>query len=182
MSLGLDPPKPGIMDRAPRDRNARILTGARLARITVTAVLMTVITLGVLLWQGGDAPGAVPDESAAYTVAFTLFVFLQLANAFVVRSGNLSLFSRFTFSNRPLLLAAAAVVLTQVLVVQVPFLQGVFGTVGLTLNEWGICVGGAVLLLALEEVRSLVARAVGGSGAEDGSDAQLAVEHDRVTA
>jgi hypothetical protein len=74
------------------------------------------------------------------------------------------------------------VVLTQVLVVQVPFLQGVFGTVGLTLNEWGICVGGAVLLLALEEVRSLVARAVGGSGAEDGSDAQLAVEHDRVTA
>ena len=125
---------------------------------------MTVITLGVLLWQGGDAPGVVPDESAAYTVAFTLFVFLQLANAFVVRSGNLSLFSRFTFSNRPLLIASGAVVVTQVLVVQVPFLQGVFGTVGLSPDEWGICVAGAAVLLVLEEVRSLVARSVGRPG------------------
>jgi len=85
-------------------------------------------------------------------------VFLQLANAYVVRSGDLSLFNRFTLTNRPLLWATLAVIVTQVLVVQVPFLQGVFGTVGLSLQEWGICVGGAAVLLVLEEIRSLVAR------------------------
>ncbi len=158
MSLGLDPPKPGVMDRPPRDRHAKILTGPRLGRISVTAVLMAVITLGVLWWQGGAESGVVPDQSAAYTVAFTLFVFLQLANAYVVRSGDLSLFNRFTLTNRPLLWATLAVIVTQVLVVQVPFLQGVFGTVGLSLQEWGICVGGAAVLLVLEEIRSLVAR------------------------
>ena len=161
MSLGLDPPKPGVMDRPPRDPGAKILTAGRLSRISVTAVFMAAITLGVLWWQGGAEPGVVPEESAAYTVAFTLFVLLQLANAYVVRSGNLSLFSRFTFRNRPLLAATAAVVVAQVAVVQVPFLQGVFGTVGLTAQEWGICVGGAALLLVVEEVRSLVARAIG---------------------
>ncbi len=160
MSLGLDPPKPGVMDRPPRDPGARILTGRRLGRISVTAVFMAAITLGVLWWRGGAEPGVVPDQSAAFTTAFTLFVFLQLANAYVVRSGDLSLFSRFTFTNRPLLYATAAVIVAQVLVVQVPFLQGVFGTVGLTPEEWGICVGGAVLLLVVEEIRSLVARLV----------------------
>ncbi len=158
MSLGLDPPKPDVMDRAPRDRNAKILSGPRLTRIGFTAVVMTVITLGVLVWQGGAEAGVDPAASAAYTIAFTLFVFLQLANAFVVRSGNLSLFSRFTFSNRPLLLAAGTVVLVQVLVVQVPFLQRVFGTVSLTPTEWGICVAGVLPLLILEEARSLVMR------------------------
>jgi Ca2+-transporting ATPase len=165
MSLGLDPPKPGVMDRSPRDPGAKILTGPRLTRISITAVIMAVITLGVLWWQGGAESGVVPDQSAAYTVAFTLFVFLQIANAYVVRSGDLSLFSRFTFTNRPLLYATAAVIVTQVLVVQVPFLQGVFGTVGLTLTEWSICVGGALLLLAAEEVRSLVVRSTSSSAA-----------------
>ncbi|MBM3661684.1 MAG: HAD-IC family P-type ATPase [Actinobacteria bacterium] len=165
MSLGLDPPKPGVMDRSPRDPAAKILTGPRLTRISITAVIMAVITLGVLWWQGGAESGVVPDQSAAYTVAFTLFVFLQIANAYVVRSGDLSLFSRFTFTNRPLLYATAAVIVTQVLVVEVPFLQGVFGTVGLTLTEWSICVGGALLLLAAEEVRSLVVRSASSSAA-----------------
>jgi hypothetical protein len=45
-----------------------------------------------------------------------------------------------------------------VLVVQVPFLQRVFGTVSLTPAEWGICVAGVLPLVVLEEVRSAVMR------------------------
>ncbi|MCZ7628591.1 MAG: cation-translocating P-type ATPase [Microthrixaceae bacterium] len=81
VSLGVDPPKPGIMGRPPRDTDAPILSGSRLVRIVLGATVMTALTLGVL-WVGEGEFGT--DE--ALTMAFTTFVLLQMANALVVRS------------------------------------------------------------------------------------------------
>jgi len=153
MSLGVDPPKPGLMDRPPRSTGERILSGDRLARIVMAATVMTVITIGMLVWSRDEV-----GQAVALTMAFTTFVLLQMANAVSVRAGSGSIFSRHTFTNGVLWLALGGVVLVQVLVVQVPALQTVFDTVGLTAAQWGVCVGAALVFVAAEEVRRVFER------------------------
>ena len=152
MSLGMDPPKPGLMEREPRERGARILSGSRLVRIVTSGAIMAAGTLSLL----GAFKGS--DEEAALTMAFTTFVFFQMVNALCVRS-EMSVFSRYSLTNASLWTALGAVVAVQVLVVQLPFLQNVFGTVSLTLSEWGWCLVTPLVLLIFEEIRKAIHRA-----------------------
>jgi P-type Ca2+ transporter type 2C len=158
MAIGVDPPKPGVMDRPPRHRRANILTGRRLARIVVSAIVITIGTISLFVaFRGPDDV----DRDVAMTMAFSTFVLYQLVNSFCVRAGDRSVFSRYSLANRPLLYALVAVIGMQVLIVHVPFLQGVFTTVPLTLGQWAWVLVTPLSLLVFEELRKLV---VGGDG------------------
>ncbi|CAB4801101.1 unannotated protein [freshwater metagenome] len=156
IALGVDPPKPGIMSRNPRARAEAILSGPRLTRIVVSAVVITIGTLGIYIRFKGN------DVEQAMTMAFTTFVFFQLVNSFCVRTGHDTVFSRYSLSNRPLLYALAGVVAMQIMVVQLPFLQGVFETVPLSLEQWGWVLVTPLVLLVFEELRKGVWRAKDG--------------------
>jgi Ca2+-transporting ATPase len=153
IALGVDPPKPGVMEQPPRRRDDVILSGPRLVRIVSSAIVITIGTLALFLSQR-DA-----NEEAALTMAFTAFVFFQLVNSFCVRAGDETIFSRHSLSNRSLLWALAGVVLMQVLIVQVSFFEKIFETVPLTLTQWGWVVVVPLALLVVEELRKLVVRA-----------------------
>ena len=153
IALGVDPPKPGVMDRPPRPRNDRILSARRLLRIGLSALVITIGTLGIYL--GFRDRGRL----TVLTMAFTVFVFFQLVNSFCVRSGNRTVFSRYSLSNRPLLIALAAVVAIQVAVVEVEFLQGIFDTTSLALDEWLWVSVVPLSLVVVEEIRKAVVRA-----------------------
>ncbi|CAN5692911.1 hypothetical protein BH10ACT3_BH10ACT3_15680 [soil metagenome] len=157
IALGVDPPKPGVMDRPPRSRDEVILSGQRLARIIVSAIVITIGTLALFMaFKGGDQGSA--EWNTALTMAFSSFVFFQLVNSFCVRSGDETVFSRYSLSNKPLLYALAGVVAMQVLVVEVPFLQRVFDTHSLSLSEWCWVLLTPLSLLVVEELRKLVVR------------------------
>ena len=160
MSLGVDPPKPGVMDRAPRDRNERILSGRRLVRICWTAAVMVALTMWVFLSHDPTTKPSQVAGDSAYTLAFTLFVFLQMANALCVRAGDLSLFNRYTLTNRTLLVSVAAIVASQVVIVQVPFFEKIFETVPLTLAEWRTALLVPLVFIGVEEVRKVGVRLV----------------------
>ncbi len=153
IALGVDPSKPGVMKRAPRDRNDVILSMPRLLRIVASAIVITIGTLAIYIaFRDGE-------REAALTMAFSSFVFFQLVNSFCVRSGDETVFSRYSLSNRPLLYALVGVVVMQVLVVQVPFLQNIFETVPLSLSQWGWVVLTPLSLLVVDELRKVVVRA-----------------------
>ncbi len=152
IALGVDPPKPGVMAQPPRRRDAVILSGPRLVRIVISAVVISVGTLGLYLAFRDE------DPEVALTMAFTVFVFYQLVNSFCVRSGDETVFSRHSLSNRSLLLALAAVVAMQILIVQVAWFEKIFETVPLTLSQWGLVVVVPFSLLVVEELRKLVVR------------------------
>jgi Ca2+-transporting ATPase len=152
IALGVDPPKPGVMDRPPRPAGDRILSGARLVRILLSAAVITVGTLGLFVVAEPDG------RDQAVTMAFCAFVFFQLVNSFCVRTGDNSVFSRYSLANRPLLVALALVVAMQVAIVQVGFLRGVFDTVPLDGRQWLWVALVPLSLLVVEELRSLVAR------------------------
>lgn len=153
IALGVDPPKPGVMDQPPRDRDDVILSGPRLVRIVGSAIVITVGTLALFLATRDG------NEEEALTMAFSSFVFFQLVNSFCVRSGDETVFTRHSLSNRPLLYALAGVVAMQIVIVQVGFFERVFDTVALDLGQWGLVLAVPLSLLVVEEVRKMFVRA-----------------------
>jgi len=150
IALGVDPPKDGIMKRKPRERNEVILNRQRLIRVVFSSVVIMAGTLGLFYFFR--------KQDQAFTMAFTTFVFFQFVNSFCVRTGHDTVFSRYTFSNRPLLYALAGVLVIQIMVVQLPFLQKVFETVPLSLQQWAWVLVTPLLLLLVEEIRKAIWR------------------------
>ena len=155
MALGVDPARDNLMADPPRRPGTALLPGKRLAWLAGAAVWMAAVTLLMLVWAEGQY-----EAEVAGTMAFTTFVLLQVVNVLNVRSERDSALHRRTSANRWLAAALASVVVLQVLVVHLPFLQNLFDTVALTASQWGICAAAALSVLVFEEVRKLVRRTV----------------------
>jgi P-type Ca2+ transporter type 2C len=149
MALGLDPPRPGGMDEAPRAPGARILTARRLGVLASSGAVMAVGTLSVL---------HLAPEDQARTMAFTTFVAFQLVNALNARTEQASIFRAATFTNAKLWIALGVVSVLQILVVHVGFVQDLFDTTGLSALEWltALAVGSSILWV--EEARKAIVR------------------------
>jgi Ca2+-transporting ATPase len=160
MSLGVDPPQPGVMDRAPRSPDAQILTLPRLARLAFVATVMTAGTLGVLAW-GEDRYG--DDSDVALTMAFTTFVLFQMVNVMNMRTDR-SVLSRYFFTNWQLWAAVGTVVAIQIAIVQVGLFQGIFDTTALNAGQWLVCAAVALAVLVAEELRKMGQRLLGRGG------------------
>ncbi|MCY7287593.1 MAG: cation transporting ATPase C-terminal domain-containing protein, partial [Cryobacterium sp.] len=161
LALGVDPAEPGTMSRPPRPSDERLLTRERLLRILGSGLVMAVGTLTVLT----QAPSLFPDSAGnpvfATTLAFTTFVFYQVFNLLNVRSDTHSVFSLQTFTNRSIWVALIAVIILQILVVQIDVLQGLFDTTSLSATQWGLAVLIGSSVLWVEEIRKAVVRATG---------------------
>ena len=148
MTLGVEPPRVGIMLEYPRHRAAQILTGPRFAKLVLYGVIMAAGTL-YLFWHGLEAHG----KTYALTLAFTTFVLFQFFNVFNARAENGSAFNAHFFRNGKLWLALTCVLVLQVLVVHWPSAQGVFGTAALELVDWLKAVAVASSVLLIDEAR-----------------------------
>ena len=153
MALGTDVPKPGVMSRLPRARDAVILNRHRISVLLMHGAIMAALTLGILAWAKDEY-----GESTGATMAFTAFVLLQIVNALNVRSEG-TIFSPTTFTNRWLWAALATVTVLQILVVEVAPMRNLFETHDLNLTQWGICVAAALSLGVFDEIRRAVYKA-----------------------
>lgn len=157
MALGVDRAAPGVMNRAPRPADEPILTRRRWSAIALAAVVMAVGTLAVFVWAPGpEAEAGV--ASVAGTMGFNTFVLFQFFNILNVRSENGSVFSRLLFSNKSLWISLVSVLLLQVAVTHVGFMQSLFDTTSLSMSEWGVCIAVASSILWVEEIRKLISR------------------------
>ena len=148
MALGVDPADEDTMTRPPRNPREGILTGGRLARMLVSGAVMASGTLAVLWWALGRLP-----RGEALTLAFTTFVLFQVLNVFNVRTEEASVFGRHTLRNWRLWAAVSAVVVLQVLTVEVGALRGIFGTTPLGARHWLVAGAAGAAAAWVEEVR-----------------------------
>ena len=148
MALGVDPPRPEVMDMPPRSQKDPILTLRRLANLITYGATMAAGTLGILFWglQNGD-------QGHALTLAFTTFVLFQVFNTFNARADTGSAFNPTFFQNRILWLALAGVVVLQVLAVHWEPAQEIFRTTALTVSDWMLATAVASSVLILDEIR-----------------------------
>ena len=158
LALGVDPETDDVMARRPRAPGKRVIDGRMWGGIVAVGAVMavaTLLTIDIFL-PGGLIEGSDSLE-VARTAGFTTLVLAQLYNVFNSRSQTSSAFHRF-FSNRWLLAAVAFGVVSQVLVVHVPFLQAAFGTADLDLQHWLVCIAMASAVLWFDELLKLVER------------------------
>ena len=155
ITLGVDPPNGREMLKPPRPSDAAILSGRRVGRLLWFAAIMAIGTLGLLVWSR-DQWG----QPVALSMAFTAFVLFQMFNVFNARTENETVFTRQLYSNGKLLLAIGSVVVLQVLAVEWGPLQNLFDTESLTWPQVGLCFAVASMVLWLEELRKLIARAL----------------------
>jgi P-type Ca2+ transporter type 2C len=157
IGLGFDATVPGLMRRRPRDASAPIVTRSLGIRLAAASVLMAALALAVVAW-GEDRY----DLAVATTMGLTTLSLMHIAAALEVRELSSTIFSRYTIANRRFVqLIGAALVLT-FLVTELRPLQRIFDTVPLTSSQWGICLLGPLVFLALAELAKLIDRRRGG--------------------
>lgn len=159
------------MQRPPRPRKERLMSGATLLRVAYIGVIQSLFAvtgfLYVLLshgWHWGDASWMDPSSphTMIYREALTMtqaaIVAGQFANGFGCRTERESLFAVGIFKNRWLLGGAVMGLLIMVAISYVPFLQSIFKTAPLTLADWGFLTFAGVTLFFAEEGRKWIAR------------------------
>ncbi|MBK9001181.1 MAG: cation-translocating P-type ATPase [Myxococcales bacterium] len=149
MTLGLDPPRPGIMAESPRRRDDAILTWRRFAVLFFYGVVMAAGTLAAF------RHGLESGTRHGLTLAFTTFVLFQIFNAFNARTEGRTALTRFAFANPRLWLALGAVLVLQVVAVTWAPARLVFGTEALSLGDWLLALAIASAILVAEELRKL---------------------------
>jgi Ca2+-transporting ATPase len=157
MALGVDPADDDLMRRRPRPVSEKILTRSRWTAVGLSAAVMALGTLAVLEWAPGDALKA-GTATVAGTMAFNTFVLFQFFNILNARHDTRSVFHRNTLTNRWLWVALVAVVLLQVGVTHVGFLQSLFDTTDITALQWLVCTAVASTVLWVEEIRKFIVR------------------------
>jgi Ca2+-transporting ATPase len=139
LAVGVDPPDPALMRRAPRAPGAGVITRRMSYGIGLAGVVMCVGTL--LLLDAGLPGGLIEGHGSveyARTLAFHTLVLYQLFAVFSARSDEASL-SHGLFGNPWLWLAVTLALALQAAVLYVPALQRGFGTVPLDVGDWVLC-------------------------------------------
>ena len=170
LALGVEPPKPGVMDRPPRSRSARLLGAGRLLRayafLGVIEALLSLLAFFWTYWVAGWRPG-LPMAGAgdlyrrATTMTLAGIVAVQVGNVFACRTDRESVFRVGLGSNRLVFLGIAAEIGILVGLILIPPLQGVFGLAPLRVSEWGLLLFFPPALLLLEEGRKWIVRSRG---------------------
>ena len=150
LALGMDPPEPDIMRRNPR----RLKEGAISKDTWVFSIIVGLIMMmGTILLFYWNLDSGIEH---ARSIAFSTIVMFQMFNIFNSRTDKSILKNpKEMFNNKALLLAIAASVSLQVLVVSHPFFQTYFETVALTAYEWFLVTAtGSTVIIAIEIIKN----------------------------
>jgi Ca2+-transporting ATPase len=91
-------------------------------------------------------------------MGFTAFALAHVTFAVATKDERRSLFNRDTFADKPLLVAIGASLAVIVLTTTFGPLQRLLETTDLDLGQWLVCIGGALLVVALSELRKALVR------------------------
>jgi len=133
LALGLEKGEPDIMDRPPRPMEEPVINRQMIRGIIVLSIATTIATLTAFLvglhWF--------PDNlTVAKTMAFATLALTELPIAYTCRSERYALLAIGVFSNKYMQWAVLASVVIVLSIIYVPFLDPIFDTAFLGLNEW----------------------------------------------
>ena len=159
LALAVEPTNSNVMTLRPRHPDERLLSSYLLTKILVLIPLTVLSTIAVF-WYSLEVLGR--SLEYAQTMVFTTIIVFELFHVFNARSLHTSIFSERFFKNPYIFLAIAATLTLTLLILYLPALQLVFGTVGLTGFDWIMiaAIGSSIVvfseiikLLVLSEIR-----------------------------
>ncbi|WP_342349194.1 calcium-translocating P-type ATPase, PMCA-type [uncultured Nitrospira sp.] len=133
LALAMEPEERNIMQRPPRPPNESIFAGGLWQHILWVGLLMGGVSLATEMWAYEA------DMGQWQTMVFTVLTLSQMGNVLAIRSEQESFLRRGPLSN-PLLLGAVLLTFAlQMATIYVPFLNPIFHTIPLTLDQLGLC-------------------------------------------
>ena len=151
ISLSFEKAEKNIMRRPPRPPQESVFARGRGLHIIWVGLLMGAVALGAQLYS-------INNNLHWQTIVFNIVCLTQMAHVMAIRSERESLFSIGIFSNRPLIASVILVILLQVALTYIPFLQLVFHTEELTLYEFLGVVGASSIIFFAVEIEKLIRR------------------------
>ena len=124
-----------ILNRPPRKTNESIFGGGVGIHILWVGLLMGAVCIGTQGWaiRAGNEKWM--------TLVFTVLSLSQMGHAMAIRSDWKSLFSQGIFGNKQLIGAVLLTLGLQMAVIYIPFLQDIFRTQALSIQELLLCLG-----------------------------------------
>lgn len=152
--LGFEPKEKGIMDEPPKSKNAPILTHLGLSLIGVISVVSSVFALLIFNHFSTIHGNVVEGRS----MVFASFAVNSMIYIFAYRSMRRPIWKMVPLhENKPLFWTIIAGLATALIAFLIPGLRNVLGIVPLSLMEWGVIAGIALLLLIIVEVAKMIA-------------------------
>jgi Ca2+-transporting ATPase len=139
IALSFENAEKKIMQRPPRPPQQSIFANGLGIHIIWVGMLMACVSLLLQAW-------AIKNDLHWQTIVFNVVCLSQMGHVLAIRSERRSLFSIGLLSNKPLFAAVLLTFLLQFLITYIPFLQSIFKTQSLSLNEF-ILVGVASSLV-----------------------------------
>jgi Ca2+-transporting ATPase len=151
IGLGWGKPREGLMAQPPRPKDQPILPRRLLAWLVLAGFVMAVGTLGVIVYASNNYGDAV-----AHTMGLATFSVFNLLFSLETADENRTLFSSELLENPMLLKTTALSIVTIVFATELGILQRILGTVGLTIEQWGICVLVGASIVVVAEIKKLL--------------------------
>lgn len=165
LSLGAEKPDIGIMNKPPRSEKEKLLNFRTLVRAYFFLGPMEalagffgyfyIMTKGFQTLQLANNPLTYWQATSTF---FLAIVITQIANVFVCRNSEKSIFSLGFFTNRMIIWAIIVELLLSILIIYTPVGNTFFQTYPLPLNIWIYLIPFALLLLTADEVRKYLAK------------------------
>ena len=167
IALGMDPGDKDVMKKKPRDPKESFFANGAGIRAIIGGALIGSLTLAAFfygLYEHGFALDSknITDDAITYarTMAFVVLAASQLFYALSMRHSSKSIFQVGIFTNKYLIGAIFIGLLLQVGVISVPFLAAAFKVQMLSVADWGLVFGFAVIPLIVNELIKMVKRVV----------------------
>ncbi|QCT01066.1 ATPase [Paenibacillus algicola] len=167
IALGIDPGEKDIMKKKPRDPKESFFAGGAAVNAVLGGLLIGSLTLlafylGLREFGYSLGDSDIPDDAMTYarTMAFVVLAASQLFYAFTKRSATKSIFQIGVFSNKYLVGAVLAGLVLQFISISVPVLAAAFKVQNLSLSDWGLVIGLALIPLIINEIIKLLTRQI----------------------
>jgi Ca2+-transporting ATPase len=155
--LGFEPKERGIMDEPPKSKDAPILTHLGLSLIGVISIASSVFAL-LIFNHFSTIHGNVAEGRS---MVFASFAVNSMVYIFAYRSMRRPIWKMVPLrENKPLFWTILAGLATALIAFLIPGLRNVLGIVPLSLSEWGIIAGIAILLLVIVEIAKMIAKGI----------------------
>lgn len=150
LALANEKAEANVMKRPPREPNQSLFADGLGYHIVWMGILMAAITLGTEAWATAN------KLEHWQTMVFTVLSLCQLGHVIGIRSDRSVFQQKGLFSNLSLIGAVILTLLLQLGVVYLPFMNAIFKTQPLSLEEVGICLAMSALVFVAVEAEKLL--------------------------
>lgn len=149
LALTNEPAEENIMRRSPRHPGQSVFAEGLGLHVLWVGLFMAAVCLVV------ETLAIKASNAYSQTMVFTVLCFTQMANVLAIKNNEFFLFQKSFFQNISLPGTVILTIILQLALIYIPFLQIIFHTKALSLNELLVCVAASVFVFIAIEMAKL---------------------------